>query len=89
MNSFELIMLIIITVGVFYYFLVAASVKKQRTRVIDLLVIGLLLYVSPYLENWLPEQLALNSTQIAGLLIFIYGWLIVIREKFREGLHDD
>lgn len=89
MNSFELIMLIIITVGVFYYFLVAASVKKQRTRILDILTTGFLLFISSYLEKWLPEQLALNSTQIAGLLIFIYGWLIVIREKFREGLHDD
>jgi len=45
--------------------------------------------ISSYLEKRLPEQSALNSTQISGFLIFIYGWLIVIKEKFLEGLHGD
>lgn len=89
MDSYQIIMLIIITVSVFYYFLVAASVKKQRARALDLLTVGLLLMISSYLEKRLPEQSALNSTQISGFLIFIYGWLIVIKEKFLEGLHGD
>lgn len=89
MDSYQIIMLIIITVSVFYYFLVAASVKKQRARALDILTVGLLLVFSSYLEKRLPEQSALNSTQIAELLIFIYGWLIVIKEKFLEGLHGD
>jgi hypothetical protein len=88
MDIMQSIIFIIIAVGLVYYFLVATSIKKQRTRVIDLLVAGLLLFVSSYLEGWLPKQLTLNSTQIAGFLIFAYGWIIVIREKFREGLGD-
>ncbi|MGI6406271.1 MAG: hypothetical protein ACOX2E_07430 [Syntrophaceticus sp.] len=89
MDIVQLMILIIIALGLVYYFLVATSVKKQRARVIDLLAAGLLLFVSSYLEGWLPKQLALNSTQIAGFLIFAYGWIIVIREKFREGLDDE
>jgi hypothetical protein len=88
MDIMQSIIFIIIAVGLVYYFLVATSIKKQRTRVIDLLFAGLLLFVSSYLEGWLPKQLTLNSTQIAGFLIFAYGWIIVIREKFREGLGD-
>jgi hypothetical protein len=88
MDIMQSIIFIIIAVGLVYYFLVATSIKKQRKRVIDLLVAGLLLFVSSYLEGWLPKQLTLNSTQIAGFLIFAYGWIIVIREKFREGLGD-
>lgn len=75
--------------GLIYYFRVAASVKHERRRIIDFLVIGLLIFISSYLEQWLPESSNLNNTQIAGFLIFVYGWIIVIREKFREGLHYD
>lgn len=89
MDTFQLIILIIIAVGLIYYFRVAASVKRERTRIIDILVVGLLIFISSYLEQWLPESSTLNSTQIAGFLIFVYGWIIVIGEKFREGLHDE
>ncbi len=85
----QIILGVIVLCGIIYYFLAAASAKRQRTRVIDLLVVGLLLLLSGYLKKRIPALAQLDSLEIGGLLIFAYGWAILIVEKFREGLHDD
>ena len=89
MDIVQLIILIILAAGLVYYFLVAASVKNSKSRINDLLVVGLLILVSAYLERQLPIWSSVNSTQIAGFLIFAYAWILVIIEKFREGLKDE
>jgi hypothetical protein len=54
-------------------------------------VIGVLLLASPklsaYLEAKFSQPAGINDPfEIAGTLIFAYGWGILIIEKFREGL---
>lgn len=58
--------------------------NSQARRILDLMVIGLILYL---LDFFLPRELA-GQTKIlgtAGMLIFLYGFGILLLEKYREG----
>ena len=49
--------------------------ESKRNRIKDLLVAGLILWFSP-------------SAKIAGVLIFLYGFGILLYEKYQEGKRE-
>lgn len=63
------------------YYLYAASSSKQNRRIWDLLVIGLILWISPYISNAIGLDNR-HSIKVAGVVIFAYGWTVLVIEKF-------
>jgi len=49
--------------------------ENRRNRVKDLIVVGLILWFSP-------------SVNIAGMVIFFYGFGILLYEKYQEGKRE-
>ena len=49
--------------------------ESRRNRVKDLIVVGLILWFSP-------------SAKIAGMVIFFYGFGILLYEKYQEGKRE-
>ncbi len=92
MNYKIIILALVLLLGLVYYFRQAHASQKNRNRIIDLLVIGVILLASPKLSAYIntrftSEPAGINDPfEIAGILIFAYGWGILIVEKFREGL---
>jgi len=57
--------------------------KEDRTRIIDLLVIGAIIYL---VHMIIPTHSTIyKPTALAGFLIFLYGFIILIYKKFQEG----
>ncbi len=66
-------------------------IKQLRTleiskawRILDLMVIGAILYL---LDIFMPKTLGGQTIilRTAGMLIFVYGYGILLLEKYREG----
>lgn len=58
--------------------------NSQARRILDLMVIGSVLY---FLDFFMPRELG-GQTKIlgtAGMLVFLYGFGILLLEKYREG----
>ncbi|WP_456477754.1 hypothetical protein [Geoglobus ahangari] len=49
--------------------------ESRRNRVKDLIVVGLILWFSP-------------SVKVAGMVIFFYGFGILLYEKYQEGKRE-
>ncbi|MCX9025717.1 MAG: hypothetical protein OIN85_06425 [Candidatus Methanoperedens sp.] len=83
-----------ILLGVFIIAIAYAAyttIKQMRTlessqvrRIIDLMVIGTILYLLDFL---LPQERGGQTIimRTAGMLIFVYGYGILLLEKYREG----
>lgn len=58
--------------------------KSQARRILDLMVIGAILYL---LDFFMPKTLGGQTIilRTAGMLIFLYGYGLLILEKYREG----
>ncbi len=58
--------------------------KTQARRILDLMVIGSILY---WLDIFIPQErgggIMIQAT--AGMLIFLYGYGLLVLEKYREG----
>lgn len=76
----------ILTAGVIAvgYYLYISSSSKQRSRIWDLLIMGFILWVGPIIIDIFSLN-EFSSIKISGILIFVYGWVIFIVEKFNEG----
>ena len=61
--------------------------KSQVRRIIDLMVIGAILYLLDFL---LPQERGGQTIilRTAGILIFLYGYGILLLEKYREGKRE-
>ncbi len=92
--DFEIVLTLVLLLGLIYYFRQAHASQKNKNRIIDLLVIGIVFLASPklsaYIEtNFSSQPAGINDPfEIAGILIFAYGWLILIVEKFWEGVKN-
>ncbi|MGI6648634.1 MAG: hypothetical protein ACOX5W_06125 [Bacillota bacterium] len=84
-DSLAIVIALLFIVGICYYFYIANTVNSQKKRIIDLLVIGAIIWLSPVIEEWMK----IDSLKIVGFLIFAYGWGILIGEKFLEGLNEE
>ncbi len=73
---------LLVFVGLVYYFRQAYTSQKNKNRIVDLLAIGVILWVTPRLSTYTNK----GSFEISGILVFAYGWGIFIIEKFWEGL---
>ncbi|NOY11242.1 MAG: hypothetical protein GXO67_03990 [Archaeoglobi archaeon] len=49
--------------------------ESRRNRVKDLIVVGLILWFSP-------------SVKVAGMVVFLYGFGILLYEKYQEGKRE-
>ncbi|MFZ3383956.1 MAG: hypothetical protein WA144_08525 [Candidatus Methanoperedens sp.] len=58
--------------------------KSQAQRILDLMVIGAILYLLDFL---MPQERGGQTIilRTAGMLIFLYGYGILLLEKYREG----
>jgi len=65
-----------------YYFRIAHTSQKNKTRIIDLLVVGVVLWISSKLRVYVK----IDPLETAGILVFAYAWGILIVEKLWEGL---
>ena len=61
--------------------------SSQARRILDLIVIGAILYLLDFL---MPQERGGQTIilRTAGLLIFLYGYGILVLEKYREGRRD-
>lgn len=61
--------------------------SSQVRRIIDLMVIGAILYLLDFL---LPQERGGQTIimRTAGMLIFVYGYGILLLEKYREGRRE-
>lgn len=60
--------------------------REDRNRIIDLFAIGFIIYIVGinFFSNYLiPQPLALS-----GLLIFLYGFIILLYKTFIEGYRE-
>ncbi|MDD5616750.1 MAG: hypothetical protein PHH85_11165 [Candidatus Methanoperedens sp.] len=61
--------------------------KTQARRIFALMVIGSLLY---WLDIFIPQERSggIKIQAAAGLLIFLYGYGLLVLEKYREGRRE-
>ncbi len=86
------ILFVLLSLAIIYT--VYATIKQLRTleksqvrRIIDLMVIGAILYLLDFL---LPQERGGQTIilRTAGILIFLYGYGILLLEKYREGKRE-
>jgi hypothetical protein len=82
MDLFYIVVGLLLFAGLVYYFRQAHTSQKNKKRIVDLLALGVVLWVTPKLSTYTNK----DPFEISGMLIFAYGWGIFIIEKFREGL---
>ena len=61
--------------------------KEDRTRIIDLLVIGAIIYLTHMIMSS-HSATCQQTTLFAGFLILLYGFIILIYKKFEEGYRE-
>ena len=58
--------------------------RNHRARVVDVVIIGSIIY----LISIISDIIKINPMTLSGILTFIYGFIILIYYKFREGLKE-
>ena len=80
-----LFIILIAFIVIAYYLIIAyrsqydTNFQKQRT--LDILILGVIIWSS----NKISLSLTISPLELAGILIFVYGWIIVIYEQFKFG----
>lgn len=88
MMSVEIIICIVAVAAMAYYYRVAALTPRYHERIRDIITIGFIIWVTPYIAcllNMGAEQFFC----LAGGLIFAYGWAILIKEKIYQGYRSE
>jgi hypothetical protein len=80
--SYDIILIIAAAVSIIYYYHIASSSKKYFQITIQLFLIGIILWISPNIGNYLNY----SPLKIAGLILFVCGISILIIEGFFLGL---
>ncbi|MEW6173385.1 MAG: hypothetical protein AB1510_10025 [Bacillota bacterium] len=83
--DYKILLGLLLLTGLVFYFRQAHTSQKNKKRIVDLLVIGVVLWVTPKLST----HIKMDPFEIGGILIFAYGWGILIIEKFWEGLKGE
>ena len=80
----EILLALIALTGIILWIRSAAQIKEKdnRARALDIIVIGAILSIVPQFMN------SSVSLSMAGVLIFSYGVLVLLTEKFREGAEE-
>lgn len=62
--------------------------REDRNRILDLLIIGSIIYWMGLMS--LPDANKLSDMQftLSGMLIFVYGFLILLYKKYKEGYEE-
>lgn len=81
-DGFSSFISVFLLIGTAYLFFVAGS-TRQSSRIRNLFVVGLILWLTPTILNYSDNHI--SSITIAGRLICFYGWLLLCKEKFCEG----
>ncbi|MDF9409210.1 hypothetical protein L7E55_12725 [Pelotomaculum isophthalicicum JI] len=79
--DFSIIIGLLLFIALVYYFYQAYTSQKNKKRIVDLLAVGVILWVAPKLSTYINKE----PFEVSGILIFAYGWGIFIIEKFWEG----
>lgn len=80
----------IVVVAVIAFILIIRSTltleKQDKNRITDLLVVGAIIYLTHMI---MPTYSTIyEPTALAGFLIFLYGFIILIYKKFEEGYRE-
>ncbi len=80
------VLLIIIFILIVAYYLIIANrsqyeSKYHKQRALDILILGIIIWSS----NRINLSITIDPLELAGILIFGYGWIIVIYEQFKTG----
>lgn len=61
--------------------------KAQARRILDLMIIGSILF---WLDIFIPQERSgdIKIQTTAGMLIFLYGYGLLVMEKYREGRRE-
>lgn len=83
MDDFRYLIWLMLGLGLFYYFRqVKTASAEQRNRIQDLLVVGAIVALVPFFTE--DKGWAFNM-KVTGGLIFAYGWLLLIVDRFKAG----
>lgn len=86
MDLFPYIIWLMIGAGFVYYLLqVKKATKGQRNRIMDLLIIGAIVAVTPFFtedKGWVINM------KVTGGLVFAYGWVLLIIDRFKAGYKE-
>jgi predicted tellurium resistance membrane protein TerC len=82
--DFNIIVGLLLFIGLIYYFYQAYTSQKNKKRIVDLLAVGVVLWLTLKLSAYINRE----PFEVSGILVFAYGWGILIIEKFWEGLDD-
>lgn len=86
MDYFLYLVWLIVGLGFVYYLKqVKTATKEQRSRIMDLLIIGAIISVTPFFTE--DKGWAFNM-KITGGLIFAYGWILLIIDRFKAGYKE-
>jgi len=73
--DYQILLGLSLLAGLVYYFRQAFTSQKNKARIVDLLVVGIILFMSPKIHVYIKT----DPLMIAGILVFVYGWGILIR----------
>ena len=82
MLSYDVILIIAAAVSIIYYYHIASSSKKYFQTISQLFVIGIILWISPNIGNYINYP----PLKIAGFILFVCGISILTIESFFHGL---
>lgn|GEM_PF-5688311 len=82
MLSYDVILIIVAAISIIYYYHLASSSKNNFQMVIQLFLIGIILWISPNLSNYFNYA----PLKIAGFILFVCGISILTVESFFHGL---
>jgi RsiW-degrading membrane proteinase PrsW (M82 family) len=81
----QIIVGLVLVAALVYYFRQVQTSQKNKKRIVDLLLVGVVLWLTPSL----CEYINYDPFKVSGILIFAYGWGVFIIEKFWEGLEEE
>ncbi|WP_028306665.1 hypothetical protein [Desulfitibacter alkalitolerans] len=81
---YSIIAIIVLVVALAYWVRVASTSKHNKKRITDILVIGIAMLIASKISQFTN----IEPLKLAGAIILVYGWAILIFEKYIEGLNE-
>lgn len=86
MDSFQCLIWLMLLLGFVYYLKqVKTASEEQRSRILDLLIVGAIVAVVPYFTE---DRGWVFNMKATGGMIFAYGWILLIVDRFKAGFHQ-
>lgn len=84
--DFQYLIWLMMGIGFIYYLKqVKTATKEQRSRIMDFLIIGSVVAITPFFtehKGWVYNM------KLTGGLVFAYGWFLLIIDRFKAGYKE-